>query len=152
MKEIMSKDNYIKVVYRSNPIGKEEIILQLTTFDLEKFEKDEELKKIPEKTKAIYKSVEKKDLLNPDYISDELNKIVNDTYRKEIENLKAEVEFLRQTKIVPMEFSGEKSAKNINNADDVHCNIVYGNITNCDNIYCNEIKGNIINCDKIVYK
>lgn len=152
MKEIMSKNNYIKVVYRSNPIGKEGIVLEITTFDLEKFKKDEELKKIPEKTKVIYKSVEKKDLLNPDYISDELNKIVNDTYRKEIENLKAEVEFLRQTKIVPMECSGEKNAKNINNADDVHCNIVYGNINNCDNIYCNEIKGNVINCDKIVYK
>ena len=151
----MSKDDYVKIVYRSNPIGKEKIILQLTTFDLEKFEKDEELKKIPEKTKVIYQSVEKEDLSNADfldYINSKLNKMVNDTYKEEIKKLKAEVEFLRQTKIVPIEYSKDKNARNINNADDVHCNIVYGNINNCDNIYCNEIKGNVINCDKIVYK
>lgn len=148
----MNKDDYVKVVYRSYPIGKEGIVLEITTFDLEKFKKDEELKKIPEKTKAIYRSVKKEDLLNLDYISNELNKMVNDTYRDEIEKLKAEVEFLRQTKIIPMEYSKEKNAKNINNADDVHCNIVYGNIMNCDNIYCHEIKGNVVNCDSIIYK
>lgn len=42
----MNKNEYVKVVYQSEPIGKDNIILELTTFDYEKYEKDQELKKI----------------------------------------------------------------------------------------------------------
>ena len=37
-------DKYTKVVYQSEPIGKEKIVLYLTTFDLEAFEKNEKLR------------------------------------------------------------------------------------------------------------
>ena len=33
-------DDYVKVVYQSEPIGEERIILYLTTFDTKKFEKE----------------------------------------------------------------------------------------------------------------
>lgn len=36
---------YIKIVYKSEPIGPEKIVLQLTTFDFDKYKKDNELKK-----------------------------------------------------------------------------------------------------------
>lgn len=38
-------DKYTKIVYQTNPIGPEKIILYLTTFDIEKFKEDESLKK-----------------------------------------------------------------------------------------------------------
>lgn len=37
------KDKYIKIVYRSEPIGKECIILYLTTFDIDAFNKDHKI-------------------------------------------------------------------------------------------------------------
>ena len=39
-------EEYIKIVYQTPPIGKEGIILELTTFDIEKYNKDKELEKI----------------------------------------------------------------------------------------------------------
>lgn len=42
----MVDNKYIKVVYQSKPIGKEGIVLELTTFDVEKYEKDQKLQKI----------------------------------------------------------------------------------------------------------
>lgn len=36
-------NDYIKVIYQTPPIGKENIILELTTFDLEKYKRDQKL-------------------------------------------------------------------------------------------------------------
>lgn len=49
-------DKYTKITYESDPIGKERIVLQLTTLDLEAFEKDQKLEKIP--TKIVAKAFE----------------------------------------------------------------------------------------------
>lgn len=147
-------NDYVKIVYESSPIGKEKIILRLTTFDIERFNEDEKLKKIPIQRENILIDIEKKDLNNPNFIynmGNYLNNIVNEKYKQQIEQMKQEIEHLKSIKIVPVEYSNEKNVKNISNSDDVHCNIVYGNITNCDNIYCKEIKGNVVNCDKIIY-
>lgn len=147
-------NKYTKVTYQSEPIGKERIILYLTTFDLEAFEKNEKIEKIPTKIKSVVFEFEKADIFNNPNLALEMNnkfeKIFEDTYKKQLEEMKGYIEFLRKTKIVPMEYN--TNVKSITNSDDVHCNIVYGNITNCDNIYCNEIKGNVVNCDKIIYK
>lgn len=154
-------DKYTKIVYQSEPIGKEQIILYLTTFDLEAFEKDQKLEKIP--TKTIAKAFEMPKQLkenssvcvninayNQQMFETMIEKFIKETYDEQLEQMSHCIETLRKTKIIPMEY--DKNAKNITNSDDVHCNIVYGNITNCDNVYCNEIKGNVVNCDKIVYK
>lgn len=154
-------DKYTKVVYQSDPIGKERIVLYLTTFDLEAFEKDQKLEKIP--TQTIAKSFEIPEQLkenssvcvdinayNQQMFETMIEKFIVETYDEQLQNLKQCVENLRKTKIVPIEY--DNNAKNITNSDDVHCNIVYGNITNCDNVYCSEIKGNVVNCDKIIYK
>ena len=39
-------NKYSKVIYESTPIGKDNIILELTTFDFDKYEKDQQLQKI----------------------------------------------------------------------------------------------------------
>lgn len=143
----MNNEDYVKIVYESAPIGKEKIVLRLTTFDLDKFKKDEKLKKIPKQEKVMCYTYDKEDLLNSNCIIKQINNMVNDIYKEQIEQMKSEIEFLRSIKIVPV-----NNARNISNSDDVHCDIVYGNISNCDNIYCHEIKGNVVNCNKIIYK
>ena len=40
------KDKYIRIVYRSEPIGKEGIILYLTTFDIDKYNQELNKKEI----------------------------------------------------------------------------------------------------------
>lgn len=145
-------DKYTKIVYSSEPIGKEKIVLYLTTFDLKAFENNEKLEKIPTKRQAIVFEYDKYELNNPNLINELNNKfedMFNKIYKNQLEQMSQCIEALSKTKIVPMEYS---NAQNITNSDDIHCNIVYGNITNCDNIYCNEIKGNVVNCDKVIYK
>lgn len=146
----MFNDKYVKVVYQSNPIGKEKIILYLTTFDLEAFEKDQNLEKIPTKKIAKAIKVEKADINMPNFIeiiNNRLEHIVNETYEKQLLEMAGCIEALRKIKIVPQ----WNNAKNITNSNDVHCNIVEGNIINCDKVYCNEIKGNVVNCE-VIYK
>lgn len=152
-------EKYSKVVYQSNPIGKEQIILYLTTFDIEAFEKDQSLEKIPTKTIAKTLDIPKNiigdgtafgvnyNMYQAELFETVIEKFIADTYNEELRKMQGCIEALRKIKIVP-----QWNAKNITNSDDVHCNIVEGNITNCDNVYCNEIKGNVVNCDKIIYK
>ena len=103
------KNKYIKVVYQSEPIGKERIVLYLTTFDLEKFENDEKLEKIPEQRKAIVFEFEKKDILNNPNLAEEMSKkfetMFKETYEKQLLDMKGYIETLRKIKIVPVEYS-----------------------------------------------
>lgn len=143
-------DKYVKIVYQTEPIGTEKIILYLTTFDKEAFDRDQLL----EKQQAKVFEFEKTDLTNkvfePDFIHI-FEKKLNDYVKLYYEPKIKELEGLINTKKC-MDRVIDLNAKNINNSGDVHCGIVYGNINNCDNIYCTEIKGNVVNCDKIVYK
>lgn len=156
-------NKYVKIVYQSEPIGKEKIILYLTTFDLEAFKRDETLEKIP--TKRVAKVLDlpqilyndnsctvQRNMYEQEMFRTIVEKFVVETYDEQLREMQGYIEQIRKIKMIPMEYSTEKNAKNITNSDNVHCNIVYGNITNCDNIYCNEIKGNVVNCDNIVYK
>jgi len=153
------QDKYVKVVYQTPPIGERKIILYLTTFDIEAFEKDQSLEKIPTKTIAKSLDIPKKiigdntafgvnyNMYEAERFETIIEKFIADTYDEELRKMQGCIETLRKIKIVP-----QWNAKNITNSDDIHCNIVEGNITNCDNVYCNEIKGNVVNCDKIIYK
>ena len=161
-------DKYVKIAYQSEPIGKEEIILYLTTLDLEAFEKDKKLEKIP--TTTIAKAFEMPGKLeensavnvsinscNQHLLEAMLKNFIVETYVQQINKMKSYIEYLRKGNINLYEVENYikkdlQNAKNISNVDDVRCNIVYGNASNCDNVYCNEIQGNVTNCDKIVYK
>ena len=148
-------NKYVKIVYQTEPIGEEKIILYLTTFDTEAYERDQNLKEIPQKTEAISVVFDKEDIKHPDFIKrfeKNLECMVKNIYEEEIEEMKTLIEGNRAiNSFVPLPFTIKEKVKNITNSDEVHCDIVYGNITNCDNIYCNKIKGNVVNCDKIIY-
>lgn len=94
------KDKYTKVVYQSNPIGKDRIVLYLTTFDLEAFEKDENLEKIPEREDVIGFQFNKEDFLNnPNFIEDMENKfetLFKEIYEQQLLDMKSYIEHNRK--------------------------------------------------------
>lgn len=93
-------DKYTKVTYTSEPIGKERIVLYLTTFDLESFKNDEKLERIPTKRKAIAFEFDRTDLLNNPNLVEEMNnkfeKIFKETYQKQLEEMKGYIEINRK--------------------------------------------------------
>lgn len=94
-------NKYTKVVYSSDPIGDEKIVLYLTTFDLEAFKKDEAMKKIPSRQVASAFTYEKSWLRdNPNTLLEQMNKyytqIIENTYKQQIEEMKSYIEYLRQ--------------------------------------------------------
>lgn len=94
------KDKYTKVTYQSEPIGKERIVLYLTTFDLEAFEKNENLEKIPEQRKAIAFEFNKSEILNnPNLVEEMSNKfetMFKEIYEKQLLDMKEYIEFNRK--------------------------------------------------------
>lgn len=143
-------EKYVKIVYQTEPIGPDKIILYLTTFDMKAFEKDQ----LMQKTKAIEIPIVKSKIAEFDYINyinDKMEVYVRSYLEPYVYEMKQIIENKKlESKIVSIPL--KTKVKNITNSDDVHCDIVYGNITNCDNVYCTEIKGNVVNCNNIVYK
>ena len=94
------KDKYTKVVYQSKPIGKERIVLYLTTFDLEAFEEDEKLDKIPEREDVLVFEFEKEDLLNNPNLIEEMNNkfetMFKEIYEKQLLDMKSYIEHNRK--------------------------------------------------------
>ena len=86
IKKTEDLNKYIKVTYQTDPIGQRGIILYLTTFDVEAYEKDKSLIEIPKKEERIYVSVP-----NPDesieWLESRLNTIVKKHYQDEIRRL-----------------------------------------------------------------
>lgn len=108
----MKSEDYVKVVYESNPIGEEKIILRLTTFDIEKIKEDERLSKVPETKEIVVASVDKFKLLEPDFrfiLEQKLNSIVCQRYEQQILEMKNEIELLRSIKIVPKWYGGDSN-------------------------------------------
>lgn len=93
-------DKYTKVVYQSEPIGKEKIILYLTTFDLEAFENDQKLEKIPTQRKAVVFEFNREDIINkPDLIlkmNNRFEEMFNKLYKKQLEEMKNYIEINRK--------------------------------------------------------
>ena len=150
-------EKYFKIIYRSEPIGKEKIILELMTFDIEAFERQKTLKEIPAKTVSQEFYISKHSCIpNQDYmqyLEKQLNNKIDDFYKKEIERLKKSLEANRiMTEARRIEYT--KIIKgNITNSDNIVCDIIQGNVVNCDNVKVREIRGirgNIVNCE--IYK
>lgn len=101
----MNKKDYVKVTYESDPIGEYGIVLQLRTFDVEAYERDQKLKQIPIKTEAKRLRLDKVSMLeDPHYlfkIQEQINKFVVDTYERQILDLKRELECARNIRTIP---------------------------------------------------
>ena len=93
-------NKYTKVTYQSEPIGKERIVLFLTTFDLEAFKNDEKLEKIPMQRKAIAFEFNRADLLNNPNLVEEMNnkfeKMFKEIYEKQLLGMKSYIEINRK--------------------------------------------------------
>lgn len=98
-------DKYTKITYESEPIGKERIVLQLTTLDLKAFNENKNLKKIPTKRTAIQYEFNRYDLTNQNLIENmqkEYEIFIRHTYEQQIKEMQGYIEFLRsQNDIVP---------------------------------------------------
>ena len=142
----MDNKRYVKITYKTNPIGEYKIVLFLTTFDLEAYKKDQQLKETHSIAEIpIGNKLDKDSFV---FIENRINDYIKNYYEPKIEELQMLIEAHKRIRTpIPL-----TNVKNINNCDNIHCNIIYGNISNCDNIYCNEIKGNVINCDRIFYQ
>ena len=97
-------EKYIRTVYRSEPIGKYGVVLELTTFDLEAFKKDEKLEKIPTKKLAIKYNFDRIELLNnPNLLQEQMEKrfieIFEKTYKTQLEDMRSYIEYLRKNGI-----------------------------------------------------
>ena len=143
-------DKYVKVVYQSEPIGKEHIILYLTTFDIDRYNHDLEKKEF-----GIEIDVTDIDLKEPNnikMIEEKLNRYVKNFYEpyiKEVKDYSMLLKTTYQERIQPRVYD---NVKNVNNVDKITCNNIYGNVNNCEVLYCNEIHGKVNNVEKIVYK
>lgn len=136
-------DKYIKIVYESEPIGMERIILYLTTFDIDKYNKDLQKKRVAIEIPLTQKSK------NIEEIEKYVNEYVMNFYEPYIKEARGYLHYLKTTyEIEPKVY---EKVNNVTNVDKLTCNIIKGNVVNCDVVYCNEIKGNIVNCD-IRYK
>lgn len=93
-------DKYTKITYQSEPIGKERIVLYLTTFDLEAFKNNEKLEKIPIQRKAIAFEFERNDILNNHNLAEEMNnkfeKMFKEIYEKQLLDMKSYIEINRK--------------------------------------------------------
>lgn len=142
---------YVKITYQSDPIGPENIILYLTTFDLDAFERDQELKEIPIKQaemnfSSFADAALRSGIMTNEIIETHLQNYIDDFYKDEINKLKRYIENNRDSRL-----SGSKTKiKNLTNCDDIHCDVIEGNVVNCDNVHCREIRGNIVNSE--IYK
>lgn len=145
-------NDYVKIVYQTEPIGTEQIILYLTTFDIDKYNHDLEKKQFGIEL-YIDSEIKKRNNMPMNEFLEELevrlNGYVKNFYEPYIEETKEYIKYLQHEIIQPKVYD---NVKNVNNVKKITCNNVYGNINNCEVLYCNEIHGKVNNVEKIVYK
>lgn len=172
-------DDYVKITYQTPPIGPSEIVLYLTTFDIEKYKKDQE---IETKTKTLVfedpdnrgynsfadvrNSLDNTLYCNTDnqsystscydntpyyeYLQNSLNNVVMRYYEPYVEELKRTIDvYKKMINNAPKDIPCICKG-DITNADMVECDTIQGDVVNCKEVHCKEIKGDTINCR--VYK
>ena len=157
-------DNYVTISYESQPIGPDKIVLYLTTFDMERYEKEQILEKKVDRLECdtsfasrwheieTYRDVDGYLISPARRISDKINALINDTvaeyYGQKVMGLQNKIDEYNSK--LEMQCHARDIFNNVTNADQVFCDVIKGDVTNCDEVHCNNIKGDLINC--IVYK
>lgn len=107
---MVPSDKYAKIVYESDPIGVERIVLVLTTFDIEKYNEDQRLLEMPKKYECMqyeipnYVLSDRRELQR--YLNDlesRVNAFINNRYEYELEIMKNEIEYRRQSQLAELE-------------------------------------------------
>lgn len=100
----MFEDKYTKIVYQSDPIGEEKIILYLTTFDIDAFQGNKDCKKMPVKQKRVVfespislrRGVKECDFVYAlQVLEDRIKTHVDNHYIEELEKMKNYIELSR---------------------------------------------------------
>ena len=102
LKDEMEK--YVRVVYQSEPIGKERIILYLTTFDKEAFERDNLFQLKEEKIIHEFESTE---LNRPDFIEmfeRNLNIMVKNIYEEKLKEIESIIKISKNVMCIAILF------------------------------------------------
>lgn len=134
---MINNEPFIKVIYESDPIGKEKIILKLTTFD-------DSFDKIINEYKSIeINKYDKNDSQWIQHLEEILNNTVELHYRREILRLKNEIDNLKYL----VSYGENKYVNNVTNCSDIHVQTIHGDVTNCGDVYVNHIYGKVTNCD-----
>ena len=172
-------DDYVKITYQTPPIGPSKIVLYLTTFDIEKYKKDQE---VATKTQSLvfdepdnrgynsfadirnsldntlyYNTVNASNrLYNTNYYDNTpyyeyLQNSLNDVVMRYYEPY---VEELQNTidvyKAMLKTTPAFYNVEDVTNVHELVCDTVCGDVTNCHEVHCNNIQGDLINCR--VYK
>lgn len=94
-------NEYTKVTYESEPIGKDRIILYLTTFDLEKFDKNKDLHKIPVKRTAVQYEFDRFESLNNQNLINDMQRqyetFIRNVYDAQLKEMQRYIEYLRNS-------------------------------------------------------
>lgn len=154
-------DNYVKISYESQPIGPDKIVLYLTTFDMERYEKEQILEKKVERVEIDTSIAPIVNPLDSTYVCDEyaglkwnyclldieeqVSRIISEYYDQKVMELQNTIDEYNSR--LEMQCHARDIVNNITNADEVCCDVVQGNVVNCNSVSCREIRGNTINCN-----
>lgn len=153
---MMPTDKYVEVVYQSEPIGPERIVLYLTSFDLKRYEQDQELEK-----RRFANSFELNTCIAPihnglydsyyiKYFEDYCNALIKRYYAPYVNEAISLIDIYKDKLATPIETINTKKINDVVNNSNVKCDVVYGDVINCKEVHCKEIQGDVINCK--VYK
>lgn len=111
-------NSYTEITYQSEPIGKEKIILYLTTFDLEAFEKDKNLHKIPTKRTAMQYNFDRFEILNNQNLINDMQRqyetFIRNVYDQQLKEMQGYIEYLRNSALPYMPKAEWHDIKEIN--------------------------------------
>lgn len=130
---MFDKDDYELVMnYKTNPIGKEQIVLELWTLD-----------KKPEKCAYTI------DL--PEIKPNTQFEVVLETIRAEMKHY-IDIHYKREIEKIKKDTTHKVYYGDVNNCNEITCHWIEGDVVNCKDISAVEIKGDLINCNNINYK
>lgn len=111
-------NKYTKITYQSEPIGKEKIILYLTTFDLEAYDRDEKLSKIPTKRTAMQYEFDRFESLNNQNLINDMQRqyetFIRNVYDQQLKEMQGYIEYLRNSALPYMPKAEWHDIKEIN--------------------------------------
>ena len=154
-------DNYVTISYESQPIGPDKIVLYLTTFDMERYEKEQILEKKVDRLECDTSFASRRHeiescrdvngylRLPKQRISDMINALINDTvaeyYGQKVMELQNKIDEYNDR--LEMQCHARDIVNNVTNTDQVFCDVIKGDVTNCHEVHCNNIQGDLINCN-----
>lgn len=159
-------DNYVTISYESQPIGPDKIVLYLTTFDMERYEKEQILEKKEERVEIDTSIAPIVNPLDSTYVCDEysglkwnyclldieeqVSRIISEYYEQKVKELQEKIDEYNnkiETMCHIQDINHIDKVGNVMNVKQVNCDVIEGNVMNCGAVFVHKIQGNIVNCN-----